>query len=106
MNTNVISGAARSLSMVARNGRLIELSSKSARNSFALDTQARRRGRTGQPRAVSRERLFDHDPSDVGKPLVAAAVEVGEPSVVEPHQMEDRRVEVGDVRSILDGVEA
>src|SRR5205807_449803 len=38
---------------------------------------------------------------DVGEPEVAAGVAVGEPGMVQAHQVEDRRVEVVDVHRVL-----
>ena len=45
-------------------------------------------------------------PVDVGEPEVAARVAVGEPGVVEAHQVQDRGVEVVDVDGILGGAVA
>src|ERR1700719_2368148 len=53
-----------------------------------------------------RERLLDNHAPHVREPLIAAAVEVGEQGVVEAQQVQDRGVKVGDMRPLLDGVEA
>ena len=46
--------------------------------------------------------LRNDPPVDVGQPLVAAAVEVGQQRVVEPQQVQDRGVQVVDVDLVLD----
>ena len=52
------------------------------------------------------QQFVDDPPADVGQPLVAAVVEVGELLVVEAHQVQDRGVDVVDVGAVLDRVQA
>ena len=45
-----------------------------------------------------------HDPAvDVGQPEVAAGEAVGEPLVVEPHKMQNRRVQISHVNLVFGG---
>src|SRR5262245_14321249 len=54
----------------------------------------------------SRQNLL-HDPAvDVGEPVVATAVTIGEPLVIEAHEVQDRRVQVVDVDLALQGMPA
>ncbi len=44
--------------------------------------------------------------ADVGQPLVATLRQVGQLTVVQPEQLEDRRVQVVDVNGFFDGPES
>src|SRR5262245_53697575 len=58
-----------------------------------------RAGRSGEDRA-------DQLAGDVGEAEAAAVVEVGQALVVEPEEVEDRGVEVGDGDGAVDGLQA
>ena len=53
-----------------------------------------------------RQHLLDDLAVHVRQPFVAAVVPVRQPQVIQPHQVQDRRVQVGDVAGIFDGAEA
>ena len=52
---------------------------------------------------ISRQDLARHAAAHVGQAEVAAAVAVGQPLVIEAHQVQDRGVQVVDVHAVLDG---
>src|SRR5947207_12717123 len=56
--------------------------------------------------ATSCQNVADDVAVDVGEAEVAAGVAVGEALVVEAQKVQDRRLDVVDVDSVLDGIEA
>ena len=63
------------------------------------------RSATGRFETSREDRLVD-DSLDVGQPHVAAGVAIGQALVVEPEQVEDRRVQIVHVHRVLDGLVA
>ena len=56
------------------------------------------------PGLGSTDQALDDVPVHVGQPEVAALEAVGQPRVVEAHQVQDRGLEIVDVHAVLDGV--
>ncbi len=53
-----------------------------------------------------RQRLLNHFPPHPGDALFQTLVEIREPLVVQAHEVQEGRVQVGDVVALLDGLEA
>lgn len=50
----------------------------------------------------SSQYLLNHAPLHIGQPIIAAAITVGQPFVIESHQVQDGGVQIVDVDSIFD----
>ena len=53
-----------------------------------------------------REDFVDDLSIDIRQPVIATAMMIGEPGVIEAHEMQDRSVQVVDVNFVLNGVPA
>ena len=51
-----------------------------------------------------RDDLVNHFPEDVRKPKIAPTGPIREPFVIEPQEMQDRRMEIVDRRDVFNGV--
>jgi hypothetical protein len=56
---------------------------------------------------LSRQYLLYHaSRQHARQPLIQSLVEIRQPTMIQAHQMEDGGVQIGDVRSVFDGIEA
>ncbi len=75
------------------------------RSSHVLIVLTRRGTNPDRNSLGSRQYLLDDLATDSGQTVIEALVEVGQSRVVQAHQVEDGGVEVGDMATVVDGIE-
>ena len=106
-----ISSDYSSIRQKVHNDKEIRPSSCSWPNASVCSQQPRRpehvlRESQNLGRAIcSRQYLLDDLAADSGQAVIEALVEVGQSRVVQAHQVENRGVEVGDMATVVDGIE-